>query len=399
MDKRILWCPGHELIVEDVERAENCYLYDSRGRRYTDLESGVWCTSIGHCHPRVTEAMKAQAERLVHTGFNYSSRIVEEAAREILVTVGFVDGTCTLLASGSEAINYAVSTAQSVMDRPLLLTFSLSYLGAFGSARIKSDQEWHCFELGRCLECPQASTCDPECAAFREIPFESIGGFVFEPGSSPGTVRFPPQGLIANIAREIERRDGLMICNEVTTGLGRTGKWYGYEHYRVEPDIVAIGKGLGNGYPVSAVAIAHRLHDRLKASPLKYSQSHQNDALGAAVATEVLRVLREENLIERSRVIGARLVEGLNAIRARTNVISDVRGRGLMVAVDLQDDEEQSRTRQVREGLLRSGFIIGRRPGIPAFRMDPALTIPEPEVDRLLRCLADLVDEVAGGRG
>jgi acetylornithine aminotransferase len=328
---RLLWYPGHDLLLGDIVRAENCYLFDSQGKRYVDLESGVWCTSVGHANSRVLRVIGEQSARISHTGYAYSNRAVEEAAQEFLSLLGFEDGKCVFLCSGSEAVEYGVRVAQSLVDRPLLLTMTDSYFGAYGSASRREEDEWCCFDWTSCATCPESRECDEHCEHWAAIPWNRIGGFLFEPGSSSGLVRFPPRKLIQKIVEVVKKSDGVVLINEVTTGVGRTGNWFGYQHYGISPDIVALGKGVGNGYPVSMTAFAPGVVSRLGSRPVKYAQSHQNDPLGAAVALEVARVIREEGLIERGREIGATLVSGLEGIKTRTGQIKEIRARGLMV--------------------------------------------------------------------
>ncbi|KPJ61570.1 MAG: hypothetical protein AMJ46_00190 [Latescibacteria bacterium DG_63] len=114
---RLLWYPGHELLLKNIVRAENCYLFDSQGKRYVDLESGVWCTAIGHGNRRILRTIANQSARIAHTGFGYSNEVVEEAAKEILSLLGFEGGKCVFLCSGSEAVEYGVRVAQTVLDR------------------------------------------------------------------------------------------------------------------------------------------------------------------------------------------------------------------------------------------------------------------------------------------
>ena len=203
---RLLWYPGHELILEDIVRAENCSLFDSGGKRYVDLESGVWCTSIGHAHPRILRVLAEQPARIAHTGFGYTSAVVEEAAREILSLLGFDGGKCVFLCSGSEAVEYGVRVAQMLAERPLLLTMTDSYFGAYGSASTKRGDEWYCFDWLGCPNCPPERGCDEHCERWAAIPFDRIGGFLFEPGSSSGLVRFPPEPLVERPSRAPCRR-------------------------------------------------------------------------------------------------------------------------------------------------------------------------------------------------
>ncbi|MBN2563239.1 MAG: aminotransferase class III-fold pyridoxal phosphate-dependent enzyme [Phycisphaerae bacterium] len=393
----IVWYPGHELLLTGIVRAENCYLYDAQGKRYVDLESGVWCTPIGHGNPKVLRVIAEQAARIGHAGFCYSSGVVEQAAREILSLVGFEDGKCVFLCSGSEAVEYGVRVAQMVAHRPLLMTMTDSYFGAYGSASKGEDDEWFRFDWQACAACPYAEDCGGHCDIWATIPFGKIGGLLLEPGSSSGLVRFPPEELIRNIVRVVKETGGLVLVNEVTTGVGRTGTWFGFQHYGISPDIVAMGKGIGNGYPVSVTAISHTVIDRLGGEPVKYAQSHQNDPLGAAVVREVVRVIREEGLIERGKEIANVLVAGLQGIKDRTSRIKDIRSRGLMVALELEDDSENSFTVRTHRELVRRGFIVGRRPDVKVLRIDPSLTIEIKDIEDFLRVLDNVLAEAATG--
>lgn len=393
----LLWYPGYELLLPDIVRAEGCHVFDASGRRYLDLESGVWCTSIGHGHPRVLRVLREQSARISHTGYNYSLPVVEEAAGDFLALLGFHGGRCVFLCSGSEAVEYGVRAAQAVSERPLLMTMTDSYFGAYGSASRRREDEWLSFDWLGCADCPDSKPCDAGCPRWASIPRDRIGGFLFEPGSSSGLVRFPPVKLIRAIAGFLRETGGLFLVNEVTTGIGRTGRWFGHQHYDVAPDIVALGKGVGNGYPVAVAAFAAGVEARL-GGPIKYAQSHQNDPLGAAIALEVLRTIREENLIERGLEAGEFLVAGLEAVQERTGLIRAIRSRGLMAAVELVDDAEVSRTIRVHRELVRRGFLVGRRPGIPVFRIDPPLTIEFRDLESFLTAFeAALLETKPGG--
>jgi len=389
----IAWYPGHELLLPDIVRAENCYLWDSRGKRYVDLESGVWCTSVGQGNPRILAVIAEQAGRIAHTGFNYSHGIVADVAREILSLVGFEDGQCVFLCSGSEAVEYGVRVAQSVAGRPLLLTMSDSYFGAYGSASKKNRDEWFCFDWAACASCPEQDECNARCEHWAAIPRAEIGGFLFEPGSSSGLVRFPPAKLIRNIVALVAQNDGLVLVNEVTTGIGRTGTWFGFQHYGISPDIVAMGKGIGNGYPISVTAMAPGVVQRLGGLPVRYAQSHQNDPLGAAVAREVIRVIQEEGLIEHGQRIATMLGAGLEGIKARTSRIKEIRARGLMIALELDDDPAASFTVRTHRELVRRGFVVGRRPSINVLRLDPSLTVDPLDIDAFLATLEEVLAE------
>lgn len=391
---RLIPYPGHELLVKDIVRADNCDLFDSDGRRYVDLESGVWCTSIGHSHARVIEVIREQAARIAHVGFNYASPVVEEAAAEVLSVLGMEDGRCTFLCSGSEAVEFGVRVARNVSSRPLFLTMADSYFGAYGGASRKREGEWVCLDWSGCADCGDDRRCNGrECERWAAVPVDRVGAFVFEPGSSSGNVHFPPYKLVQSLARAMAGTGGLVVANEVTTGVGRTGEWFGFQHYDIRPDIVALGKGIGNGYPVSVCALGPRALDLLGDRVVPWAQSHQNDPLGAAVVREVLRVIKDDRLIERSRDIAGQLLEGLEAIASRTGAIAELRARGMMLAVELDDDAAFSLTKRTHRELARRGFLVARRPTAPILRLDPALTIPVEDIESFLRALEELLLE------
>jgi acetylornithine/N-succinyldiaminopimelate aminotransferase len=390
---QIIWYNGYDLLIDHIEKAENCYLYDAAGKQYIDLESGVWCTSIGHNHPAITELIKKQCALISHTGFSYGNKSVENAARVILDLIGFKQGKCVFLCSGSEAVEYGVRTAQQLSGKPLLLSMSDSYFGAYGSASIKNPEEWYSFDWQQCTVCSISESCDPGCEKLKEIPFDKIGGFLFEPGSSSGFVRFPPKSLIEVIADKITENEGLILVNEVTTGIGRTGKWFGYQHYDLNPDIVALGKGIGNGYPVSVAAFNEKVASSLAQHPIRYSQSHQNDPLGAMIAMEVINVIKQENLIERGNMLGNKLIEKLKEIAEQFPEISQVRGRGMMIAIDINEGTTESTAKKIQLELFSHGFIIARRPGTNTLRLDPPLSIPEEVINNFINSLVMILEE------
>lgn len=387
----LFWYPGHEVLLPDIVRAEGASVWDAAGRRYVDLEAGVWCTILGHGHPRVRTALQHQSGKVAHTGYCYSHPVVEEAAAEVLSALGFEGGRCVFLCSGSEAVEFGVRAATAVAERPLMMTMADSYFGAYGSASRRDSSTWVTFDWLRCASGPGRSGCGPGCDHWADVSFDKVTGFLFEPGSSAGMVRFPPSDLVEEIAKEVKSRDGLVVVNEVTTGLGRTGEWFGYQHYPITPDIVALGKGIGNGYPVAVAAFSATAVELLGGQPIRWAQSHQNDPLGAAVALEVLRTLKEERLVERGVEVADLLSSGLEAIRETTGRIAAIRARGLMVALELVDDSNASVTTHTFRTLLERGFILAQRPGMNVLRIDPPLTIDRTDLEAFLECLGTII--------
>jgi len=370
----------HDIVKTDFTRAEGCFLYDSQGRRYIDLESGIWCTALGHGHPRINKAISDQLSKVMHLGTRYPNAVVEEAALEVLDVTGIQDGKCVFLSSGSEAVEFGVQTARRVTGKNRMLTFVNSYLAAYGSSGGKDSGGWHLIDWNGRSDAELRALTD-------EIPFGEIGGFVFEPGGSGSCfIRFPPKDLVEDIARRVRRAGGLIVVNEITTGMGRTGRWFGFQHYDIEPDIIALGKGLGNGYPVSAVVMKQELADRVEAIGFRYAQSHQNDPLGCAVVKEVINVLREEGWVEAGAAKGKFFLRGLERIAEKHPLVKEARGRGMLLGLELQPHGSFSVDSAYRK-LLEKGFLAGYYQAGNVLRFDPALTIEKEHLEALLQVL------------
>jgi len=388
--KNLIWSTGHELILADIVEARNCEVSDSRGNKYIDMESGVWCTSVGHCNPRINSVMITQLKKVIHTGFNYCNPVVQTAARKVLEITDFPDGKCEFLCSGSEAVEYCVRVAKAIKPDAMVLTFSDSYFGAYGEASRQDSKEWYRYNWQDCTCDPVGEGCCGECRGFSKIPFDKIGIFLFEPGSSSGLVKFPPEKLIKSISNKIRENNGLIIVNEVTTGAGRTGKWFGFQHYGLRPDMVAMGKGIGNGYPVSVAAISGKAADLLENHHFHYSQSHQNDAMGATVVSEVIDTIIDENLVERSRQLGEKIMSRLNRMKKPGSILKETRGRGLMIAIEFTGKAEL-----VQKELIKRGFIVAKRSGHEVLRIDPALTIKENDIDAFIHSLDEIITNIS----
>ena len=379
--ENILGC--HKIIGKDFVRGENCHLFDKDGNKYIDLESGIWAAALGHSNQRINNVIISQIKNLVHLGTPFISPITKEAADNILKITGFENGKCVFLSSGSEAVEFSVQAIRKVSTKPLLITFSNSYLAAYGSSATKNTSEWYLYDWT--LDSKKVIN------SFDSIPFEKLGGFIFEPGGSgAGFINFPPKDIVDKIADTVKQNGGFLAANEITTGMAKTGKWFGFQHYNFQPDIVAIGKGLGNGYPVSAVSIKHDLAEQLEKKGMHYVQSHQNDPLGCAIAKEVISIIRDENLIVRAQRIVKYFLNGLQNLKKKHNIIKDVRGRGMISGMELHPDKLFT-SNDLYNLLLENGFITGNYTAGNLIRFDPALTIPESDIDSFLAGLSTIL--------
>lgn len=383
--KHVFDCIGHELKIPDIVNSEGVYITDGSGKLYMDLESGVWCISLGHSNRRVNTALKRQLDSIVQAGFSYSSLVVDEAAARVLDVTGLKGGKCVFLCSGSEAIEMGRQISRHLTGFKLSMTLHDSYLGAYSSVSDRSSG-WYQFDWSACEKCPSRNDCPQECELLEQIP-EGISEFVFEPGSSSGFVRFPPAAMIRNLTGIVRENGGKILVNEVTTGAGRTGKWFGYQHYPIKPDLIAMGKGIGNGYPVSVAVISQDMVQDLDKKPFRYAQSHQNDPLGAVVVKEVIDSIEDYGLIKQAEQIGARLKKRLEQLVDGQTILG-VRGRGLMLAVDVSDKKT---TERIHNQLITEGYIVGNRGS--HLRIDPPLTIAEDEMEQFTRDFAKILQK------
>lgn len=373
---------------EDITAAKGCYVYDGSGRRWADMEAGVWCAALGHGHEAVNQALVLQLEQVAHSGYRASQPVVRRAAQSLLDILGMGAGQCVFLSSGSEAVELAVQAAMRMApeDKPHVLCLQDFFLSSYGQSASRPDARW--------ISLPMPGETGWQ-EAIDRLPFDRIGVFAFEPGNASGTVRLPGREAIREIVRRVRGAGGLVVADEVTTGMGRTGKWFGFEHYGFTPDIVACGKGLGNGYPVSAVALGEGLAERLLATGFRYAQSHQNDPLGCAVVQAVIGAMQAEDVLRRAAEMGAYFLAGLEGLAARHPLIAQVRGRGLMLAVELA---EGAPLEAIHRQLYERGYVAGMNLPRNVLRAYPPLVVEKETVDGFLDAMAWALENHKNGQ-
>ena len=268
-----------EVYNSSIVEGDNCYVIDENGKRYVDFESGIWSASLGHGNKDVNQAIINQLGNISHVGVRYTAKVVDEAAEMLLDLIDFDGGKCMFLSSGSEAVEFSVQTVRKITKKPYFLFLKSGYLSAYGTAASRSGDSWISIDLAECGE-------DVE-AFLENIPFDEIGAFVFEAGCVLRNSNPHSKKLIRVACNKVKQLGGIIIANEVTAGMGRTGKWFGFEHFEISPDVVVCGKGIGSGYPVSAIVISEGVAKQIEQSGFKYCQSHQNDPLGCAVVEKV----------------------------------------------------------------------------------------------------------------
>lgn len=375
----------HPIVKTDIVYGSNTTLQDVAGKSITDFEAGIWCTALGYNHPRIQAVMLAQINKIIHLHNKLTSQSAEILAKRLVELFDFESGKAVFLCSGSEAVQLAIRLAKVSSKKGKLLTFSTAYLSAYG---LQKDNDWWVeIDYLNCSSCEAA--CNKSCPVFKNIQFEDISTLVLEPATC-GRVLFPPAKLVRFLTNEIKVRGGIIVANEVTTGLGRTGMWFGYNHFNIEADIIALGKGLGNGYPISAVVMNKEIADAVEENKFVYVQSHQNDPLGCTIAAEVLDVLQQEALISRSKSLGDNFLSQLKTSLGAHPLVKDIRGRGLMIAIELN---KPNITDNIFHRMLDKGYFIGTTDAWNILRFFPALTIHEDSISQMIKELNQILNE------
>ncbi|MCL2199307.1 MAG: aspartate aminotransferase family protein [Defluviitaleaceae bacterium] len=367
---------NYEMYNPNIVASENCHVIDENGKKYVDFEAGVWAVPLGHNNKRINDSIMRQLNTISHVGYRYTTKIVDEAAAKVLELLGFPDGKCVFLSSGSEAVEFGVQAARRVMDKPYFLCLSNYYLSAYGISQSRSAEQWISLDISEYKGNPEEFLAD--------IPFEKIGAFVFEAGNASGTAKLPPKELIAAIEEKLN--NAIIVTDEVTTGIGRTGRWFGYEHYNMRPDIVALGKGIGNGYPVSVICLSKNIAEALEKSGFRYAQSHQDDPLGCAVVSEVISAINENNLIQRAAETGKILKHSLKSLTKKHNCIKEIRGQGLMLVMEFHK-KEKFNLQKIHRELFDAGYITGHHALENLLRFYPPLTIEEFQIKNMIDAL------------
>jgi acetylornithine/N-succinyldiaminopimelate aminotransferase len=361
-----------------IEKSNDCYVYDSEGKKFIDFEAGVWCANVGHNNERLISVMERQIKDCIHHGYNFRNRFSEQLANKLHEKIGFDGGQSVFLSSGSEAVNLAATISRHLTGKAKLLKIDNSFLSAYGYGQISKENN-HKVDI-------QYNSID----AISTINFDEVAGFILETGgASIDVVKFPDKEFVQNLIAEARKHETLIIVDEVTTGFGRTGKWFGFMHYNIKPDIIVTAKGLGNGYPISGVSINQNIAKKLNNKPLSYLQSHINDPLGCAIALEVINIIDDENLIEKSKMAGEYFKNRLESLKEKhPDKIYDVRGRGLILALEFS---KQINGSLINKELFERGLVVGFKSNV--IRLMPPLTIKSSDIDELIEAIDEILNK------
>lgn len=397
-----VWYRFTEFIVD---RGEGSNLYDIEGNRYLDFTSGIGVTNTGHCHPRVVEAVKEQADKLLHGQVNLA---LPGPALELIdelrsVVPGALDGFF-FSNSGAEAVEGAMKLARAVTRRTNIIVFQGSFHGrTVGTMSLNTSKtiyragyqplmpgvfvapypytyrygwepenavEW-CLDELRFLLLTQ--TAPEETAAMLVEPVLGEGGYV------P-----PPKGFLSGLRQICDEHGILLILDEIQSGFGRTGEWFAHEHYDVQPDIMTVAKGIASGLPLSGVIAPLKLME--KWIPGSHGGTYGPNVLACAAARATIETIRDEGLLENARKRGEQFMAGLNGMREPYPVIGDVRGLGLMIGVEFTDSKGKPDTQTakavVHNCLKEKLLLLTCGPWDNTIRFIPPLVVTSEEIEQ-----------------
>lgn len=399
---------------EIIVGAEGCWMRDADGKRILDLASGMFCTLVGHQHPKVTERIVTQTRELLHTGTQYLSPPVLEASAKIAEVAPSGLSKSILLSTGTEANEFAIWAARNVTGKQTVLGFSRGYygtsVGTKACSSLFSDNTVAVPGFARipmpesCLECFRQphSLCEGSCLSNIEEmlapELEDLAAVLVEPVISAGGMFYPPAGYMRKLKQWCQERGALFIADEAQTCFGRTGKWFGIEHSGIVPDALVLAKGAGNGFPVSAVVVSDDVADRLARNWKFHLSSHQSDPVAAAALAAVIDVVKDENLIEAAVEQGEYFKTGLQSLSEKHPVVQRVRGLGLMLGFDLISEAPSDLVHLFMLGCRQSGVHVTYTLASPTIRVLPPLTIKREEIDFALRVFAQVLDRLAAGQ-
>jgi 2,2-dialkylglycine decarboxylase (pyruvate) len=393
-----------------AERARGSFMWDAEGRRILDFCSGQMSAIIGHSHPEIVEVVRRYVGELDHLYSTILSRpVVDLAALLAELAPGKLDRVL-LVSTGGESNEAAIRMAKLATGKHEIVGLSRSWHGVTGGAASatysSSRRGYGPVQAGSfALPAPdryrsrfvgQDGTYDWSSElefGFELIDRQSTGALaacIAEPILSSGGVLEPPAGYMAALAEKCRERGMLLIFDEAQTGLGRTGNLFACEHDGVVPEFLTLSKTLGAGLPLAAVLTTPQIEETCHERGFLFYTTHASDPLPAAVGLKVLEIVIRDKLTERAQALGEHLREGLLALKQRHECVGDVRGRGLLVGLDLVEDRATRKpapelAQRVARRCLELGMMTSVvRGGFGIFRIAPPITIAKEEIDLAL---------------
>jgi len=392
---RVMRAAGLDII--EAQRS-GPWVWDLDGRRFLDCFTSAGSFNVGRRNPRIVAAAHAAVDRLDHGNFLLCSREKAELAAKLAeITPG--DLTCTMFGTGGgEAIDFAIKVARGSTGRPRIVSSVNGYHGHTG------------FALSAAGRGAFRQPFEPLMPEFAQVPFgdtdamaavvdERTAAVLLEPIQGEGGIVVPPPDYLAAVRAICDRAGALLILDEIQTGLGRTGRLWASEHSGVVPDIMTTAKSLGGSLvPLSATVFTEEVREFMIPNPFIHLSTFGGSDLACAVALEVIAVIEETGLVAHAAAMGERLFAGLDSIaEAHPEVVSEVRGMGLMAGVEYAEDSMGPRMSYHLAGHGVLAVYSGNQPAV--MRLMPSLVVEEAEVDFLLEALDAAIVDLESGAG
>ena len=412
--------PGHPEVAQlsrlVIKEAHGCRLTDADGRSYLDFMAGICVCSLGHSHPDFIRALEEQLSKVTVGSFTTENRIALLRSIAAVTPAGL--NRIQLFSGGAEAVEAAVRLAKSYTEKFEILGFWGGFHGKTGGVLgLIGDpfkKNWgpthpglHLAPYADCYRCPFKMAypgCGLYCLEFAEKVIEnnttgSLAAIIAEPMQGTAGNVIPPPEFFPGLRDIARRHDALLIADEMITGFGRTGKMFGCTHTDTLPDIMTIGKGMGNGFPISGLVSTDAITSRLPFSkPSASSSSYGGNPLACAASRTAIDTILRESLAENAESVGNHLLQGLRRLQDKYDFIGDVRGRGLLIGVEMVKDRktraplEKEITRQIFLETLKRGLVAMNYK--PNFRINPPLTLTRAEAEEGLQILEAVFDHV-----
>lgn len=394
-----------------AERGEGSYLYDVDGNKYLDMTTGIGVTNVGHCHPRVVEAIREQASQLIHTSVTtYHRKYIETAEKIKSLSPGKLDSVF-LANSGAECVEGAVKLAKYVTNRPGMINFLGSFHGRTHMCMALTTSKLYYKDMMEPLP-PAIYTApfpyvfrsntpdNPEAVVdetFRQIDVlfnqfispKQVAAFVVEPILGEGGYVVPPDSFLPRLRKLADQHGIMLIVDEVQSGFGRTGKMWAIDHIGVEPDILTMAKGIAAGMPLAAFVSRKELTDTWPAG--RHGTTFGGNPVACAAALASMQVIEEEKLAERAEKLGNEMMTRLKKLAEDRPHIGEVRGRGLMIGIEFCDKDGKPSKEwvdKVVKGCLEHNMLVlscGQAGQV--VRLIPPLTISDSEAEKALEIL------------
>ncbi len=374
-----------------IERAKGVWVWDSEGKKYLDMLSAYSALNQGHCHPKIIEAAKNQMDNLTLTSRAFHNDQMAVFLEKLTSLAGF--DKALLMNSGAEAVETAIKAARKwgylekkvEKNKANIIVCSDNFHGRtttiVGFSNDKISRNGYGPFSGDFRSVPYG-----DILSLKEAIDENTVGFLVEPIQGEAGVVVPPTSYIKETKLLCEKENVLFIADEIQTGLGRTGRMFCYEYDQIKPDILIVGKALGGGvYPVSGILADDRVMN-IAFEPGSHGSTFGGNPLACAIASAALDVIVDEGLVKKSYLMGVYFREGLEKMNSR--LVKEIRGRGLMVAVELQDEAGEARL--YTEKLMRMGVLAKETHG-STIRFAPPLTITEEELDFALEKIFEVL--------